>query len=130
VFELNSRSYRVLTGVIIYLTVIAGVLTIATFRSRARATNVEPTPYVAPPELVSGKPFFSLSTNRTYGSSERARLWIDYQGIDKLDFRVYRVKDPLRFFTRLENPHQMGDSEEEEFAGSVRRSPSLGHCRR
>jgi uncharacterized protein YfaS (alpha-2-macroglobulin family) len=124
VFELNSRSYRVLTGVIIYLTVIAGVLTIATFRSRARATNVEPTPYVAPPAAVS-KPFFSLSTNRTYGSSERARLWIDYQGIDKLDFRVYRVKDPLRFFTQLENPHQMGDREEEEFAGSVRRTPSV-----
>ena len=34
-FELNSRSYRVLTGSIIYLTVIAGVLTIATLRSRA-----------------------------------------------------------------------------------------------
>ncbi len=125
-FELNSRSYRVLTGSIIYLTVIAGVLTIATLRSRALvATSFEADRFVGSGTSGSSKPFFSLSTNRTYGSSERARLWIDYQGVDKLDFRVYRVKDPLKFFTQLDNPHQMGEREEEEFAGSVRRSPSV-----
>ncbi len=124
-FELNSRSYRVLTGGLIYLIVIAGVLTIATFRSRAVvATGFEANRFVAP-GTGSAKPFFSLSTNRTYGSTERARLWIDYQGVDKLDFRVYRVKDPLKFFTQLDNPHQMGEREEEEFAGSIRRSPSV-----
>jgi len=126
VFELNSRSYRLLTGSIVYLTVIAGVLTIATLRSRARDVS---TPDVnrleASGTAASAKPFFSLSTNRTYGSAERARLWIDYQGVDKLDFRVYRVKDPLKFFAQLENPHQMGEREEEEFVGSVRRSPSV-----
>jgi len=126
VFELNSRSYRILTGGIIYLTVIAGVLTIATFRSRAVvATGIEADRFVGSETYGSTKPFFSLSTNRTYGTSERARLWIDYQGVDKLDFRVYRVKDPLKFFTQLENPHQMGEREEEEFADSVRRSPSV-----
>ena len=128
-FELNSRSYRVLTGSIIYLTVIAGVLTIATLRSRAVvATGSGADRLVASGTSGTGgspKPFFSLSTNRTFGSSERARIWIDYQGVDKLDFRVYRVKDPLKFFTQLENPHQMGEREEEEFAGSVRRSPSV-----
>ncbi len=128
-FELNSRSYRVLTGSLIYLTVIAGVLTIATFRSRAVvATSFETNGFMASGSSKIGgsaKPFFSLSTNRTYGSSERARLWIDYQGVDKLDFRVYRVKDPLKFFTQLDNPHQMGEREEEEFNGSVRRSPSV-----
>ncbi len=124
-FELNSISCRVLTGSIIYLTVIAGVLTIATFRSRAGVeTSFEADRFVASGTPGSAKPFFSLSTNRTYGSGERARFWIDYHGIDKLDFRVYRVKDPLKFFTQLDNPHQMGDREEEEFAGSVRRSPS------
>ncbi|MFN2513136.1 MAG: alpha-2-macroglobulin [Pyrinomonadaceae bacterium] len=125
-FELNSRSYRVLTGGLIYLTVIAGVLTIATFRSRAVvATSFEANRFVASGSNGSAKPFFSLSTNRTYGSTERARLWIDYQGVDKLDFRVYRVKDPLKFFTQLDNPHQMGEREEEEFGGSIRRSPSV-----
>jgi len=126
VFELNSSSYRVLTGSIIYLTVIAGVLTIATFRSRAGVvTSFEADRFVASETPGSAKPFFSLSTNRTYGSGEQARFWIDYQGVDKLDFRVYRVKDPLKFFTQLDNPHQMGDREEEEFAGSVRRSLSV-----
>lgn len=125
-FELNSRSYRVLTGSLIYLTVIAGVLTIATFRSRAVVkTSFEADQFVTSRTPGSAKPFFSLSTNRTYGSGERARLWIDYQGVDKLDFRVYRVKDPLKFFTQLDNPHQMGEREEEEFAGSVSRSPSV-----
>lgn len=125
-FELNSSSYRVLTGSIIYLTVIAGVLTIATFRSRAGVvTSFEADRFVASETPGSAKPFFSLSTNRTYGSGEQARFWIDYQGVDKLDFRVYRVKDPLKFFTQLDNPHQMGDREEEEFAGSVRRSLSV-----
>jgi uncharacterized protein YfaS (alpha-2-macroglobulin family) len=126
VFELNSFSYRALTGSIVYLTVIAGVLTFATFRSRAVvSTSLEANHLVASGTAGSAKPFFSLSTNRTYGSGEPARLWIDYQGIDKLDFRVYRVRDPLKFFAHLDNPHQMGEREEEQFAGSVRRSPSV-----
>lgn len=125
-FELNSRSYRVLTGGIIYAIVIAGVLTLATFRSRAGdAMSSEADRFVVSGTPDSAKPFFSLSTNRTYGTSERARFWIDYQGLDKLDFRVYRVKDPLKFFTELDNPHQMGEREEEEFAGSIKRSPSV-----
>ncbi|MCM3870313.1 MAG: MG2 domain-containing protein [Pyrinomonadaceae bacterium] len=122
---MNSRSYRVLTGGFIYLTVIAAVLTIATFRSKAVVrTSPEADLLAAPSAAASAKPYFSLSTNRTYGSGERARLWIDYHGVDKLDFRVYRVKDPLKFFTQLDDPHQMGEREEEEFAGSVSQKPS------
>ena len=119
--EMNSRSYRVLTTSLIYLLAIAGALTIATLRSRAklkREINTEPA-YSETERRPSGKPFFSLSTHRTYGTSDNARLWVDYQGVDHLDFRVYQVKDPRKFFTQLKNPHQMGEHEEEEVVSSL-----------
>ncbi len=123
-FEISSRSYRILAGAIVYLTVIAGSLTIATYRSQAGYSKVEPKPAYLPNRRTSEKPFFSLSTQRTYASNERARLWIDYHGIENLDFRVYQIKDPLKFFTQLSDPHQMGERDEEEFESSVRRNPS------
>jgi alpha-2-macroglobulin len=120
VFEMNSRSYRVLTGSLIYLVAIAGALTVATLRSRAKAKPETAKPvYLEPERRPSDKPFFSLSTHRTYGTSDNARLWVDYQGVDHLDFRVYQVKDPRKFFTQLKNPHQMGEDEEVEVASSL-----------
>jgi len=121
VFEMNSRSYRVLTSSLIYLVAIAGALTIATLRSRAKLKpEAEPAPaYLEKERSPSGKPFFSLSTHRTYGTSDNARLWVDYQGVDHLDFRVYQVKDPRKFFTQLKNPHQMGEHEEQEVTSSL-----------
>ncbi len=119
-FEMNSRSYRVLTGSLIYLVAIAGALTVATLRSRAKAKPEPAKPvYLEPERRPSDKPFFSLSTHRTYGTSDNARLWVDYQGVDHLDFRVYQVKDPRKFFTQLKNPHQMGEDEEVEVANSL-----------
>jgi uncharacterized protein YfaS (alpha-2-macroglobulin family) len=119
--EMNSRSYRVLTASLVYLVVIAGALTIATLRSRAKAKpEIIPEPPVeetARPKAT--KPFFSLSTHRTYGTNDNPRLWVDYQAVDHLDFRVYQVKDPRKFFTGLKDPHQMGKDEEEEVATSL-----------
>ncbi|MDQ6653810.1 MAG: MG2 domain-containing protein, partial [Acidobacteriota bacterium] len=120
-FETKSRSYRVHSIAIIYLVAIAGTLTIATLRSRAKLktpTDTEPAALEIP-RRPSGKAFFSLSTHRTYGTSDNARLWVDYQGVDYLDFRIYQVKDPRKFFTELKNPHQMGEHEEEEVASSL-----------
>lgn len=119
-FETNSRPYRVLTTSLIYLIAIAAALTIATLRSRAKAKPVELeetyTPVERPPAT---KPFFSLSTHRTYGSTDTARLWVDYQGVDHLDFRVYQLNDPKKFFSDLENPHQLGKDEEQEVASTL-----------
>src|SRR6185295_5504061 len=105
---MNSRSYRVLTSSGIYLVAIAGALTVATMRSRAKLKpEAEPAEF-AQRRTPTGKPFFSLSTHRTFGGNDSARLWVDYQGIDHLDFRVYQVQDPRKFFTGLEDPHRMG----------------------
>ncbi len=123
----NSRSYRLLTGSLIYLVAIAAALTIATLRSRARPkTQPDPAPaYLEVKTRTSTKPYFSLSTHRTYGSSDNPRLWVDYQGINHLDFRVYQVEDPRKFFTGLDDPHQMGEREEEEVASSLPKKKSF-----
>ncbi|HEV2766048.1 MAG TPA: MG2 domain-containing protein, partial [Pyrinomonadaceae bacterium] len=80
--------------------------------------------YVTPvPE--DAKPFFSLVTNRTYGTGDRTRIWVNYRGLDSLDFRVYRVKDPVKFFRQLENPHQFGEDEEAKVGEQIKRRPTF-----
>lgn len=125
--QINTRTQRVLTASLIYMVVIAGALTVAAMRSRAKA-KPEPPPLPPVEETVrppATKPFFSLSTNRTYGSNDNARLWVDYQGVDHMDFRVYQVEDPRKFFTGLKDPHQMGKDEEEEIVSTLPRRRSL-----
>ena len=117
--DTNSRSYRILITSLVYVVAIAAALTIATLRSRAKA-GVAPTEHYEEVERpVPTKPFFSLSTHRTYGTNDSARLWVDYQAVDHLDFRVYQVKDPRKFFTDLKNPHQVGENEQEQIASTV-----------
>ncbi len=130
-FETNTRSYRVLTASVIYLVAIAAALTIATFRSRAKAetdsvaTLQEVLAADQPERPATSKPFFSLSTQRTYGSNDTARLWVDYNGVTQMDFRVYQIKDPRTFFTQLKNPHQMGEEEQQEISDSLPRRKSF-----
>ncbi|QQS46872.1 MAG: hypothetical protein IPM66_23825 [Acidobacteriota bacterium] len=73
------------------------------------------------------KPGFSLSTNRTYSPGEKTRIYINYHNVKTLDFRVYRVKDPARFFKQLNNPHMMGEEDQgavSEVASRRDRGPS------
>ncbi|HKR13424.1 MAG TPA: MG2 domain-containing protein [Pyrinomonadaceae bacterium] len=109
---------------LIYLVVIAAAFALAHSRVSSAANE---TPVNSPPveTVVTTKPFFSLSTNRTFGTAENPRMWVDYRGIDKLDFRVYRVNDPQRFFTQLSNPHQMGEYEQEQLTTTIQQKPSL-----
>ena len=115
---------RHLAPLIVYLGVIAVVCTVAVLRSRAMPVATGYTSNRTPSEVSSDRPYFSLSTHRTFGTNESSRLWVDYRHVDHLDFRVYQVKDPSRFFAGLKNPHQMGEREEEEIA-TQRSRPSL-----
>lgn len=117
--DTNSRSYRIVITSLVYVVAIAGALTIATLRSRAKARATTTTPAEEVERPLSSKPSFSLSTHRTFGTNDNARLWVDYQAVDHLDFRVYQVKDPRKFFTELKNPHQVGENEQEQVASSV-----------
>jgi hypothetical protein len=114
-----------LSSILVYAAIIAAALFVADQHTRSAAIEAsQPAP--ATEEISrADKPFFSLSTNRTYATSENARLWLDHRGVESLDFRVYRVNDPQKFFAQLSNPHQMGEDEQKEVAPNVSRKPSL-----
>jgi alpha-2-macroglobulin len=117
--------FRIVSPVLVYTAIIAAALFVADRRIRSAAAEA---PQSAPATQViseESKPFFSLSTNRTYATRENARLWLDHRGIESLDFRVYRVNDPQKFFSQLSNPHQMGEDEKEQVAPNASRKPSL-----
>src|SRR5205085_4369991 len=103
----------------VYSAILLAVFSLATWRQAAQMqaqgeqtgaqVNATPQPTASPAASpVPIKPNFSLSTNRAYGPQEKTRIYVNYQGIDALDFRVYKVKDPFKFFKQLANPHQMG----------------------
>jgi uncharacterized protein YfaS (alpha-2-macroglobulin family) len=114
-------------SVAVYLAAILLVFGFVALRVKARYSfeaQVAPDslPYAGrtpqPPD-PHAKPFFSLHTNRTYATTDRARVWVNYRGVEALDFRVYKVKDPVKFFRGLDNPHQVGEDEEAEVGGGT-----------
>ncbi len=91
-----------------------------------KSATAETEPFVPPVEIVADdKPFFSLFTNRTFGSSDTPRLWLDHRGISSLDFRVYRVNDPTSFFAQLTNSHQLGEDERSQLSTRLTDKPIL-----
>jgi len=77
--------------------------------------------FAAPPaataqeETASTEPSFSVSSRQTYAPSQQPKIWISFRQVDHLDFRVYRVKDPIQFFSKLKDAHSFG-SEKAELA--------------
>ncbi|MBZ5544130.1 MAG: hypothetical protein LAO07_10685, partial [Acidobacteriia bacterium] len=63
----------------------------------------------------STEPFFSVSSQQTYSPSQNPKIWIQFRQVDRLDFRIYRVKDPVAFFAKLRDAHSFG-SEKQELA--------------
>jgi len=125
-FNLNRR----FGPLAVYLVVITAACTVAVLRSRAMQANpADALARANSPESGPGRPYFSLSTHRTFGTNEGTRLWVDYKDVDHLDFRVYQVKDPARFFAQLSNPHQMGEREQEEIASRQSRPSWLERVR-
>jgi uncharacterized protein YfaS (alpha-2-macroglobulin family) len=61
------------------------------------------------------EPYFSLSSNRTFGVGGRPSVSLNAWNVAALEFRVYRVNDPVQFFQQLESAH--------EFGGRVPRPP-------
>ncbi|HZH31754.1 MAG TPA: MG2 domain-containing protein [Pyrinomonadaceae bacterium] len=121
---MNSR--KTLTSILIYLAVVFVIFSFSFWRLRMLAEGV-PVGDAAEIEYkerdpnVPAKPFFSLAANRTYGTNERPRLWLNYRDIDSIDFRVYRVGDPVKFFRGLDDPHRFGQDEEGEFKSYYRK---------
>ena len=112
----NPRLTRYIATAFIYLALVLSVFGFNVIRSRAARNATQPPQPVPLPAVSSTKPYFSLTTNRSYSPNESARLWASYQNIDYLDFRIYRVKDPNKFFKQLDDPHEMGEKEKEQIS--------------
>ncbi len=66
-------------------------------------------------ELAASEPSFSVSSRQTYSPSQEPKVWLSFRQVDHLDFRIYRVKDPVQFFAKLRDAHAFG-SEKTELA--------------
>ncbi len=113
--ETNPRLRRYVATGIIYLALVASVFGFNVLRARTTPATAAATGE-STPTVPSTKPYFSLTTNKSYSPNESARVWASYQNIDYLDFRVYRIKDPNTFFKKLDDPHQMGEQEKAQLA--------------
>src|SRR5438067_4078120 len=112
--ETNPRVRRYVATAIIYLALVASVFGFNIMRARTTPAMAELSGETSTPTVASTKPYFSLTTNKTYSPNESARLWASYQNIDYLDFRVYRIKDPNKFFKQLDDAHEIGEKEKEQ----------------
>jgi uncharacterized protein YfaS (alpha-2-macroglobulin family) len=54
------------------------------------------------------EPYFALSSARTFGPHGKPSVSMSAWNVDALQFRVYRIHDPLQFFQQIEDPHQFG----------------------
>ncbi len=54
------------------------------------------------------QPAFSLSASQIASTKERPTILLMFRRVQSLDFRVYRVQDPLKLFAGLRDPHVLG----------------------
>ena len=62
----------------------------------------------ASPGASDQSPAFSLYSNHLWTTKERPAIELRFRQVTSLDFRVYRVEDPLKFFAQLRDPHTLG----------------------
>jgi alpha-2-macroglobulin len=125
--SMSPRTSKALKTLGTYLAIILAAFAFNLYRLRAnhRGATQDATEQTYASKMADAKPFFSLSTNRSFRVDERARLSATYQGIDHLDFRVYRVMDPTKFFQQLPNPHRIGENEKPDIERDYQQSPSI-----
>jgi hypothetical protein len=51
---------------------------------------------------------FSLSTSRTFAPGESVKIQLIARNVPELEFRVYKVRDPQKFFSGLKDLHSFG----------------------
>lgn len=54
------------------------------------------------------QPYFSLSSQKTYLPGEKPEVAVYAHNVRELEFRVYRVNDPLKFFNQVQDMHSFG----------------------
>ena len=64
-------------------------------------------PLLAQPDSDS-QAYFSLSSDRTYMPGEKPEIAVSAHNVSSLEFRVYRVNDPVKFFSQMQELHNFG----------------------
>ncbi|HEX4489414.1 MAG TPA: MG2 domain-containing protein, partial [Terriglobales bacterium] len=57
---------------------------------------------------VDKKVYFSVTTSKTFSPTEKPKIQLYAHDVDALEFRVYSLRDPLKFFQKLDDVHQFG----------------------
>ena len=60
------------------------------------------------PIHTEDRPYFALSSDRTWAPGETPVVHLWGENIPALEFRVYRVNDPVKFFQTLQDVHSFG----------------------
>ncbi len=61
-----------------------------------------------PAAAAAASPYFSLSSDRTFLPGEKATVHLYTRDVPALEFRLYRVNDPVQFFEQLRDVHGFG----------------------
>ena len=54
------------------------------------------------------RPAFSLASGSTFTTHDTPAIHLTYRRLERLDFRVYRVRDPFALLAGLQDPHRLG----------------------
>ena len=65
-------------------------------------------PHYALAQDDAGEAYFSLSSQQTYMPGEKPEVAVYSHKVKQLEFRVYRVNDPVKFFSQLQELHSFG----------------------
>ena len=64
----------------------------------------------APAQVDEARRYFSLSTEGPVRAGGTVPVRVSAQGVDTLEFRLYRVNDPVKFFETLSDAHSAGQA--------------------
>ena len=67
-----------------------------------------PAPLAAQSLDQNVSPAFNVWSSQVFLTKDQPAFSLTYRNVDHLDFRVYRVADPMAFFAGLRDPHQLG----------------------
>jgi uncharacterized protein YfaS (alpha-2-macroglobulin family) len=54
------------------------------------------------------EPYFSLSSTRTFGSGDQPEVMLSGWQVPAVGMRVYRINDPVKFLSEMQDPHSFG----------------------
>ncbi len=52
--------------------------------------------------------WFSLTSQKTFLTGEKPEIAVNAHNVKQLEFRVYRVNDPVKFFSQMQELHNFG----------------------